>query len=417
MNVNQDKKLMKMLIKQVLFSGFIFLCVNTLPAQTRIEGLHYIDKTPVSVEIKGDKIISITSIERLTDGSKAVYIAPGLIDIQINGFMGVDFSDPELNKEDIIKAIEALWEHGVTTFLPTLITAGHEQLLRSFRIFARALEDSVISQTIPGLHLEGPYISPDPGYRGAHLEKYIRRPDWDEFQEFQKASKEHIKLITLAPEIEGAIPFIQRCAGTGVVVSLGHHNGNSEIIKSATYAGARLSTHLGNGCANEINRHNNPLWPQLSNESLFISIIADGFHLNSDEIRCFYMIKGAERTILVSDALDLAGLEPGEYIRGERKVILTPDVVTFPAENVLAGAASPVSKGVINIMRFTGCSIGDAIRMASSNPARLLGLNYLGELKPGNRADIILFTPGEKDMEIKKTYVAGKLVYESKKQE
>lgn len=415
MNVNQDKKFLKMLIKQVLFSGFTFLFVNTLSGQTRIEGLHYIDRTPVSVEIKGDKIVSITSVERLTDESKTVYIAPGLIDIQINGFMGVDFSDPALSKKDIIKAIGALQEHGVTTFLPTLITASHEQLLRSFRIFAQVLDDSVISRSIPGLHLEGPYISPEPGYRGAHLEKYIRRPDWGEFQEFQKASKEHIKLITLAPEIEGAIPFIQRCAETGVVVSLGHHNGNSEIIKLATYAGARLSTHLGNGCANEINRHDNPLWPQLSNDLLFISIIADGFHLNSDEIRCFYKIKGSEHTILVSDALDLAGLEPGEYIRGERKVILTPDVVKFPAENVLAGAASPVSKGVINIMRFTGCSLADAIRMASSNPAKLLGLNYLGELKPGNRADIILFTPGEKDIEIQKTYVAGKLVYESKR--
>jgi len=393
----------------ILFSG-----MNTTFSQVKIEGLLYLDNSPVSVEIKDGTIISVKPIEKLSDEKHPLYIAPGLIDIQINGYMGIDFSDQNLNTDGVLKTVKALWTHGVTTFLPTLITADHEHLMKSFTTLAKALEDEEIAQSVPGIHLEGPYISPVQGFRGAHLEKYIRKPDWKEFQEFQKAANKHIKIVTLAPEIEGSVAFIQNCTREGVLVSLGHHNGNSSEIKAAADAGARLSTHLGNGCANLIDRHNNPLWPQLADDRLSASIIADGFHLNQDEIQCFYKMKGTDRILLVSDALDLAGLEPGEYTRGERTVLLTPNVVKFPAENVLAGAASPISVGIVNMMRFTKCSLADAIQMASTNQAKLLEMNNLGELKPGNRADIILFTIGEKDLKIEKTFVAGKLVYQAK---
>ncbi len=188
-------------------------------------------------------------------------------------------------------------------------------------------------------------------------------------------------------------------------------NGNAKQIKEATDAGASMSTHLGNGCANMINRHNNPLWPQLADDRLSASLIVDGFHLNKEEVQSFYKIKGNKNTILVSDALDLAGLEPGEYTRWERTVLLTPDVVKFPAENVLAGAASPISSCVGNMMKFTGCSLSEAIQMASTNPARLIGLNNLGEIKEGKRADLILFTIENGEVVIQQTIVAGKAVY------
>jgi len=273
------------------------------------------------------------------------------------------------------------------------------------------LADEEIGPSIPGFHLEGPFISPEKGFRGAHLEKYIRKPDWNEFAELQQAAKNKIKLITVAPEIEGAVPFIQNCSREGVIVSLGHHNGNAEQIEKAVDAGATLSTHLGNGCANMIDRHNNPIWPQLSEDRLSVTIIADGFHLNKQEVRTFYKAKGIDRTILVSDALDLAGLEPGEYTRWERTVLLTPDVVKFPAENVLAGAAAPITTGISNIMKFTGCSLGDAIQMASTNPAKILQLNDRGEISPGKRADLILFMIENGKMVIQKTIQGGKVVY------
>jgi N-acetylglucosamine-6-phosphate deacetylase len=375
-----------------------------------VKGLFYLDGEPVSIAVADGKIVKIDRLSQAMDTPK-IYVAPGLIDLQINGFMGVDFSDQNLTIVGIRKATKALWKVGVTTFLPTVVTSDHNSLINSFTILAGALNDKEIGMSIPGFHLEGQYISPVQGYRGAHLEKYIRPPDWDEFSALQKAARNGIRMITLAPEVNGAIPFIRKCSETGVVVSLGHLNGSTEKIKQAVDAGATMSTHLGNGCANMINRHDNPLWPQLADDRITITIIADGFHLNQEEIQCFYKIKGVERTILVSDALDLAGLPPGEYIRGERLVVLTPDVVKYPAENVLAGAASPISKGVAIIMKFTQCSLVNAVQMASSNPARLLGLHDIGEIKQGKRADLILFTIEDEKMVIQKTIIAGKEVY------
>lgn len=339
------------------------------------------------------------------------YVAPGLIDLQINGFSGVDFSDQNLTIESLRQAAMALWRIGVTTFLPTVITNSQTDLLKSFSNLSQACQDEEIGISIPGFHLEGPYISPVQGYRGAHLEKYVREPDYDEFSQLQKASGNHIKLITVAPEINGAIPFIRKCKESGVVVSLGHHNGSSGIIRQAVDAGASMSTHLGNGCANMINRHDNPFWPQLADDRLIATIIADGFHLNEDQVKCFYRIKSAERIVLVSDSLDLAGLPPGEYTRGEKVLLLTPDVVKYPAENVLAGAVMPVSGCVSNMMKFTQCSLGNAIQMASSNPAKALALNDIGEIRKGKRADLILFSLENERLVIQRTIIAGREVY------
>ncbi|MQY80003.1 MAG: amidohydrolase family protein [Bacteroidetes bacterium] len=377
--------------------------------QKIIKGILYSDKAPVEIIISNGKISEIVRLEK-DDKTPEIYIAPGLIDIQINGYMGVDFGNPDLDINDLHKVVKSLWKEGVTTFLPTLTSADHEKLIKCFTSLSRAFDDPDISPSIPGFHLEGPYISPVKGFRGAHLEKYIRPPDWEEFLQYQKAARNKILLVTVAPEIDGAIPFIRKCTESGIIISLGHHNGTAEIIRQATDAGARMSTHLGNGCANMINRHLNPLWPQLADSRLTPTLIVDGYHLTREEVQVFYKVKGPDYTILVSDALNLAGLEPGEYIRDGRKVILTPNVVRFPAENVLAGAASPISSCVGNIMRFTQCNLRQAIDMASANPARMFNLD-LGEISTGKRADLILFTIEEGELIIQQTIVAGKVVY------
>lgn len=383
----------------------------TKPAHTEgIEGFLYLDENPVRIEIVEGKITNIKQISPRKDMPK-VYVAPGLIDIQINGYMGINFSDQNLTVENMRKVTNALYKEGVTSYLPTVITRDQQRLLKSFSLLAKALDDTEIGKSIPGFHLEGPYISPVKGFRGAHNERYIRNPDWNELQELQKAAQNKIKLITVAPEMEGAIPFIKKCSKSGIVVSLGHHNGTSEDIDLAVGAGATLCTHLGNGCANMIQRHHNPIWPQLSNDDLSISIIADGSHLTRDEVRTFYKVKGNEKTILVSDALSLAGLPLGEYIDDGDTLLLTKDVVKFPAEDVLAGAAQPIRRCVGRIMRFTNCSLKDAIQMASTNPAKLMGLKEVGEIKEGNRADLILFTIEDGDIVIQKTIVAGNVVY------
>ena len=383
-------------------------CQNsTLPT---VRGLLYSDGKPVGIEIKDGRIAGIIP---LPSGEPApeTYIAPGLIDIQINGYLGVNFSGDNLTADGIRKATETLWKEGVTSYFPTVITSPHERIKSNFAVLAEAMKEPETGRSIAGFHLEGPYISPEKGFRGAHHEQYVRPPDWDEFLQYQEAAAGAIKLVTVAPGTEGFLPFIKNASGQDVVVSLGHHDGTADEIRQSADAGAVLSTHLGNGCANMINRHHNPIWPQLAEDRLSISIIVDGHHLTREEVRSFYKVKGPDKTILVSDAVDLAGLEPGEYTWGDRVRVLTPEVVKLPAEDVLAGAALPLRACIGNMMDYTGCSLEEAIRMASTNPARLFRLEGLGEIKPGNRADLILFTLEDGEMKIHKTLVAGEVVY------
>jgi N-acetylglucosamine-6-phosphate deacetylase len=399
---------MKTLIASIITGFFLFVTNNN--SLMEIEGILYSDMGEVSIKSVNGYISTIDRIES-QGKSLELFVSQGLIDVQINGYLGIDFSGPGLTVEGIRKATKALWKVGVTSYFPTIITSDIERIKENFAVLAEAQKDPEIGKSIAGFHLEGPYISPVKGFRGAHLEKYIKNPDWKEFQEIQKAANNEIKLITLAPELEGAISFIQNCVAVGLIVALGHHNGSTKDIKQAVDAGAKMATHLGNGCANEINRHHNPLWPQLSDDRITPSIIADGFHLTKEEVRSFFKVKGADKTILVSDALDLAGLPVGEYIRGERKLLLTENVVKLPKENVLAGAASPISKCVGVMMNYTNCGLKAAIQMASTNSAELFSLNNIGKIEPGKRADIIQFALVDGEMVIHKTFVAGELVY------
>jgi N-acetylglucosamine-6-phosphate deacetylase len=334
--------------------------------------------------------------------------------------MGVSFlseTGGDLTLEDVKKATQALWQRGVTTYLPTLTTNSHEELLNIFLKLADFKNDKSLLGSIPGFHLEGPYISPEDGYRGAHNLKFIRNPDWNEFMQFYKASGNSILTVTIAPELEGAMEFIKNCTEKGIVVALGHHNANTEIINKAVENGAKICTHLGNGCANLINRHLNPLWPQLSNDKLSISIICDGFHLTPEEIRVFYKVKGSDKTIVTSDVTEYAGMPPGRYkiFDGEEIELTADGELRYPAQKVLYGSASAIDKGVRHIMKVTGCSLADAIKMSSTNPAKLYGLNDRGSIETGKRADLILFELSDSELVIKKTYVNGKLVYDASK--
>ncbi len=391
----------------------ILACDADDRAATKVEGLFYLDGKPVSIEVVDGYISRITPKNKLDDPELSdVYVAPGLIDNQINGYVSVGFSSPGLTVEGVRKATHALWKVGVTTYLPTVITSSHDRLMENFTVLARAAQEPDIGLSVPGFHLEGPYISPEDGYRGAHHRPWVRPPDWQEFLAVYEAADQKILQVTLAPEIEGAIDFIHRCVDRGIVAGLGHHNAPADIIKQACDAGATVSTHLGNGCANMIHRHDNPLWPQLADDRLIASIIVDGFHLRPEEVQVFYKVKGPERTVLISDMVKLAGMPPGEYSYDNRDVVLTPEgMIKFPAQNVLAGASLPISIGVGNVMRFTGCSLADAIHMASRNTARLHGLSDRGEIKVGKRADLILFTLKEGALSINKTIIAGKEVY------
>lgn len=396
----------------------LFILSACSGSQDSITGLLYTDNKPVSIIVEDGKITSIKRIKKLPAGSEGLIIAPGLIDNQVNGFAGVSFTfgGGELTSEGVIKATRAIWETGVTSYMPTLTTNSHDLLMKNFSVLGQAIDDPSLLGSIPGLHLEGPYISPFDGYRGAHPASHVRLPDWNEFLMFNEAARNNIIQVTLAPEVEGAMDFIDKCKAAGILVALGHHNGSAEIVRDAIDRGARIATHLGNGCANMINRHVNPLWPQLADDRMMISIIGDGFHLNPEEIKVFYKVKGPGKTIITSDVTSFAALPPGKFLNSEGDTIeLTPEgMLRYPAQNVLYGSAAPVKKGVVNVMNVTGCSLGEAIGMASTNPAKLYNLDDRGILEKGKRADIIMFQIINNEMIIYKTYVKGQLVYDRK---
>ena len=401
----------------ILVFSFFIIAVFPLHGKEKIKGFFYLDHQPVLIEIEHGKIAAISRLEELPEGSSRIYIAPGFIDNQVNGFAGVTFAlgGGKLTLEDVKKVTEELWKLGVTSYLPTLTTNSRQLLLHNLSVLKNAKDDPGLHGSVLGFHLEGPFISPDEGYRGAHPKKHVRKPDWDEFMEYHRASGDNIVQVTLAPEMEGALDFISNCRKNDIVVALGHHNAFSETITAAIDLGARIATHIGNGAANMINRHYNPFWPQLADDRLMISIICDGFHLLPEEIKTFYKVKGVEKTIITSDVTGYGGLPAGRYTTAEGDPIeITPEgMLRNIAQNGLYGSASPILKGVGHIMKVTGCSLNEAFKMASTNPARLYGLKDRGEIKPGMRADLILFTLDNFNIKIHQTIVAGKVVYTS----
>lgn len=401
----------------IILLAFLTGCSEKEKGGNYIEGISYLDQKPVRIEIEDGKIKSVTRISKLSAENSGIFVAPGLFDNQVNGYLGISFVDigGELTPEGVKTITKALWEKGITSYLPTLTTNEKSIFIKNFALLANSRKDPELLGSIPGFHLEGPYISPVDGFRGAHALKFVRNPDWNEFSEFITASNNGILEVTIAPETEGAIEFIKKCREKNIIVALGHHNGNMEQVTKAVDAGAQIATHFGNGCANMINRHKNPLWPQLSDDRLMLSLIGDGFHLLPEEIKVFYKVKGPEKIVITSDVSPLGGLKPGKYLNVVGDTLeLTPEgAVMYPAQGVLSGSGTTLLRSVGNVLKVTGCSLAEVFRMASTNPARLYGLSDRGELKAGMRADLILFSLEDFNLNIKKTIVNGKTVYES----
>lgn len=379
-----------------------------------IEARHYETGRRTGIVIENGLITDIIEIHDDGEPGHDIFVAPGLVDNQVNGYRGVDFSSEGLTTRMMKETVNSIAKDGVTTFLPTIITNSHSALLSNFRSIAVTLEDESVKNVVPGFHLEGPYISPEPGFYGCHPAEFIRKPSWSEFLEYQEAALGKIIQVTIAPETEGALNFVSRCRENNITVGIGHTNASARQIQDAARLGATISTHLGNGCANLINRHLNPIWPQLASDLLTPSVIADGHHLPGEVIVVYFRVKGPDNIIITSDVNHLIGLPPGKYNFVGSEVVMTPDgVVKNPVLNCLAGASLPLKTGVGNMMRFTGCSLGQAINMASRNPARINNLNDRGTLSPGMRADLILFRHDDFKINILQTRVRGEIVYSS----
>jgi N-acetylglucosamine-6-phosphate deacetylase len=349
----------------------------------------------ISLLIADGMINSIGAFSQACDlGGEELRVAPGLIDIQINGYDGVDFNDQDTSVEQIAAATQKLWRTGVTAFCPTVITGSFDHISRCVSNLVRAADESAeFARAMIGIHVEGPFISPEDGPRGAHPKQHARAPDWDEFQRWQDAARGRIRIVTLAPEWPGAIDFIERAADSGVVVAIGHTAATPAQIADAARAGARLSTHLGNGSHAKIDRHPNYIWEQLANDDLWASFIVDGQHLPPSVVKCFLRSKGVTRSILVTDAIAAAGLPAGRYRLGTVDVEVTPDRrVNLPGTPYLAGSVLEMPDAISKTVQYSAMTLHDALRMVSANPAELLGLGAeFGSIEIGRRADLILF--------------------------
>ena len=229
--------------------------------------------------------------------------------------------------------------------------------------------------------MEGPYISPESGPRGAHPREQVIAASMEDFARRQEAAGGEIRLVTLAPEVPGAIPLIEHLTTSGIRVAIGHTAASPEQIRDAVKAGATLSTHLGNGCANLLPRHPNFIWEQLANDDLFASLIVDGHHLPPATVKAIIRTKTAARTLLVTDAVSAAGCVPGNYeLNGEQVVLSEEGRVSQPGKPWLAGSALILSQAVANTVRFTGLSLEEVLPMASSQPAIYLGIQTFGRV-------------------------------------
>lgn len=384
-------------------------------------GISVFDGRRVQVQIEHGRIgtvqESVSAGREDAPGHAERFISPGFFDIQVNGYLGSDYSLDSLGYQDILKIRDRLAAAGTTQHIPTIVTSPRDRLLRNLSVIADAREkDELIRHAIPGVHLEGPYVSSTDGPRGAHDAEYVRDPDYGEFRELQDASRGSIVMVTLAPERRGAIAFIEKLVADGVCVGIGHSEADPDTIDRAVGAGARVSTHLGNGSHVLIPRLRNYIWEQLARDELYAGIISDGFHLPPSVVKVFFRAKGMDRLILVSDAAFLGGCEPGVYKWGNIDVEVFPDGhLGLPGTEVLAGAGQLLDWSIAHFHRFTGVSVGEAIGLCTRTPAALLDMRtqVTQRLEAGEPANIVEFEYSESDsqLHVRRTITAGTEVF------
>jgi len=354
---------------------------------------------PIQITVQEGRIESCEPLseECGPGGSEPLpYVAPGFFDLQVNGYQGRDFTSPHLTVDHVYEVADALWQFGVTRFLPTVTTQAYEVLIHCVRTIAQAVNEfPILRHRIPGIHLEGPYISREDGPRGAHPRAHVREPDWDEFCRFQEAATGLIRLVTISPEYETSADFIRKATREGVTVSIGHTAASPRQIREAVAAGARMSTHLGNGCHLMLPRHPNYLWEQLAADELYASFIADGFHLPAAFIKVALRTKG-DRAVLVSDLSAMAGLPPGRYATPlcELEILEDGRLVVAGQRQLLAGAAQPITTGIMNAVLLGKATLPQAVAMAAVTPDQVLRMEPSGYC-PGSPVNLILFDVDE----------------------
>jgi N-acetylglucosamine-6-phosphate deacetylase len=375
----------------------------------RISGREPATGRCIAVTVEAGSIVSVDAASQDSD----LWISAGLIDLQVNGYRGFDLNGGDVSSATVSELTRALLATGTTTFAPTLITAPEPEILHRLACIAQArASDPVAYQCIPFIHVEGPHISPLDGYRGAHPFEAVRPPSLQEFERWQAACNGLVGIVTLSPHFPNSEEYISALVDRGVHVAIGHTHASSAQIHAAVHAGARLSTHLGNGIAPQLDRHPNPIWSQLADDRLTAGFIADGHHLPADTLKAMVQAKGLDRSFLVSDAVTLAGLPAGHYISpvGGAVELTAKGRLQLVGSQVLAGAAFPLITCVGRAVKMMRRPLAEVLQMATEHPGRFAGGR--GRLIPGGRADIFRFrwTDETTPLTIEDVWLAGEPV-------
>lgn len=301
----------------------------------------------------------------------------GWVDLQVNGYAGVDFNSAGLTVDAVKTVVDRLAADGTEMFLPTFVTGDPEVACANLRVVAAAREASAAcARAIPGVHLEGPFISSELGAVGTHPIEWVRSPDLDLFARYQESCGGIVRLVTVAAEIPGMPAFVSALSSKGVTVSLGHMLAAKPAeIEPCISAGAKAFTHLGNGIPNEIPRHDNIVFTALAEDRASVMFIPDGHHLPDTMLKVYTRAVPVERLIAVSDAQYPAGMPPGEYeVCGAHARLESDGLLWNPARNCLVGATAPMAKMMALLRDRIGLSEAVCREIGYFNPLHLIGL-------------------------------------------
>ncbi len=294
-------------------------------------------------------------------------------DLQVNGGFGVDFSAPELTESDFLRTAEKILASGVTRFLPTVITSSMEIYRTQLPMIVNAIDKAGLQYEIPGFHLEGPFISDQPGAVGAHNPAWVQTPTPEKLRLLNDFAAGRIKVMTIAAGLEGTRETIEEAHKLGIAASLGHQLAASEEIANVH---ADALTHLGNGIPNMIDRHHNPLWSGLANDELTAMIITDGHHLPAEVIKCIIRVKGVDKVIVTSDASSVAGLPPGRYTAlGNDAILDSSGKLYNPVKQCLVGSASFMPECIAYLKSLDLLTAAELEKVCWLNPHNLLNLS------------------------------------------
>ena len=369
-----------------------------------------------AIIVEKGKILEIKNEEEINklmlNGTEVIeaknkFVVPGYINIHVHGGGGSDVMDG--NYEAINQIAITHSRFGTTAFLPTTMTMSKDKIIRSLRSICEAVKKGTAGAEILGIHMEGPYINPEK--KGAQKEEDIKKISLEEFLEFNQASGNLIRLVTIAPEMPGAISLIKYLYKQGIIASVGHTNATYVQTQAGIQAGLSHVTHTFDAMRGLHHREPGVVGAALTSPELTVEIIADGIHIHPIVLKILTKIKEGEKIVLITDAMRAAGMPEGVYDLGGQEVTVKKGRARLK-DGTLAGSVLTMDKAVKNMVNKVGIQLPKAIQMASFNPARSIGIDdKKGSLEPGKDADIVILN---KNLETELTIVAGKIVYRRK---